>query len=174
MKKTLWENTSRTFSGDLEFGKIGERKVIKKLKSYRNVKEVRDISNTKRGIEDDIDIELLYADGHVSSVEIKTDTMAHKTGNIAYEELSHKNPGCFARTKADHLIYYLIHTGEAYVLNPEKFRNFITEMKCNIKKAKELNVRASRMGPRSFRIPSSNSKHYWYRYCGMQNQCSIS
>ncbi len=146
MKKTLWESTSRTFLKDLEFGKMGEKKVINKLTSYRNIKEVRDISNTKRGIEDDIDVELVYADGHVSTVEIKTDTMAHKTGNIAYEEFSHMNPGCFARTKANHIIYYLESTGEAYVLNPAKFRNFIQEIKNNKAKANKLNVRASRMG----------------------------
>lgn len=146
MKKTLWETTSRNFLGDLEFGKIGEKRVIAKLKSYRNVVEINDISDSKRGIEDDIDLEVLYADGHKSTIEIKTDTMAHKTGNIAYEEFSHKNPGCFARTKADHIIYYLYHTGEAYVLNPDNFRVFIDEIKHDTEKAKALRVKASRMG----------------------------
>lgn len=146
MKKTLWETTGRSFLGDLQFGKIGEQMIIAKLQSYKSVVEVRDISSTKRGIDDDIDLEVVYADGHTSTIEIKTDTMADRTGNIAYEEFSHKNPGCFARTKADHMIYFLINTGEAYVLSPENFRGFIKEMKDNKEKAEQLRVRASRMG----------------------------
>lgn len=143
---TLWETQSRNFLGDLDFGKEGEKKIKAKLESYRSVVKVRDISNSKRGITDDIDFEVVYADGHTSTVEVKTDTMAHRTGNIAYEEFSHKNPGCFARTKADHIIYYIIETGEAYVLSPKNFRAFINEMKRDTAKANMLRVRAARMG----------------------------
>ncbi len=146
MKKTLWETSNRTFLGDLEFGAIGEQRVIAKLKSYKGVSEVRDISKTQKGIKDDIDVEIVYSDGHTSTVEIKTDTMAHRTGNIAYEEFSHKNPGCFARTKAKHIVYLLYHTGKAYVLDINKFRAFIAEMKKNKEKASKLGVRFSRMG----------------------------
>ena len=103
---------------------------------YVDVDDVRDISNSNRGIKDDIDFEIVYRDGHTSTAELKSDMQAHRTGNIAYEELSHKNPGCFARTKADHIIYYLTETGVAYVLNPHKLRAFVAEMKADESKSK--------------------------------------
>lgn len=82
----------------------------------------------------------------MSTAEIKTDTMAHRTGNLAYEKFSHRNPGCFARTKADHIIYLLDHTGEAFVLDPKKFRAFIAEMEADQDKAKSLRVAWRKMG----------------------------
>ena len=103
--KTKWEGQNRSFKGDLRFGKLCEEVIRRFLMHYTNVDDVRDISNSKRGIKDDIDFEIVYRDGHTSTAELKSDMQAHKTGNIAYEELSHKNPGCFARTKADHIIY---------------------------------------------------------------------
>lgn len=91
-KKTLWETKGRSFLGDLILGKVGEKVIMSHLKGYRNVQDVVDISNTKRGIDDDIDMEIHYVDGHTTTVEVKTDTMAHRTGNISFEEYSHKNP----------------------------------------------------------------------------------
>ena len=76
--------------------------------------------------------------------------MAHKTGNFAYEEYSHKNPGCFARTKADHILYFVKETDMVYVLNPVKFREFIAEMKLDKEKAASLKVRPSGMGEGAF------------------------
>lgn len=120
------------------------------MNSFPSVAAVRDISDSKRGIADDIDFEILYKDGHTSTVEIKTDLMAHKTGNFAYEEYSHKNPGCFARTKTDHILYFVKETDMVYVLNPVKFRKFIAEMKMDKEKAASLKVRPSGMGEGAF------------------------
>lgn len=149
-KKTLWENQNRNFNSDLANGKKGETKIFTHLQSYKNITEVRDISNSKRGIQDDIDFELVYTDGHTSTVEIKTDMLAHRTGNIAYEELSHKNPGCFARTKADHILYLINETNEVYVLNPDRFRAFIAVMKTDAEQAKQYKVRSTYMGEGAF------------------------
>lgn len=144
--KTLWETKDRCFESDLSIGKIGEELVKRRLLAYRGVEDVIDISNSKRGIRDDIDFEIVYSDGHTSTVEVKTDIMAHKTGNLAYEEFSHRNPGCFARTKADHIIYFIYETGEAYVLSPSKLRAFIKEIKEDEIKARRYRVRATKMG----------------------------
>lgn len=150
-KKTLWEKKGgRTFHGDLDTGKYGEKVLAARMNSFPSVAAVMDISDSKRGIADDIDFEILYKDGHTSTVEIKTDLMAHKTGNFAYEEYSHKNPGCFARTKADHILYFVKETDMFYVLNPVKFREFIAEMKMDKEKAASLKVRPSGMGEGAF------------------------
>ena len=135
--KTKWEGQNRSFKGDLRFGKLCEDIIRRFLLHYVDVDDVRDISNSNRGIKDDIDFEIVYSD-------------AHRTGNIAYEELSHKNPGCFARTKADHIIYYLTETGVAYVLNPHKLRAFVAEMKADERKAASLRVRPAKMGEGAF------------------------
>lgn len=144
---TLWEKKGgRNFRKDLTTGKAGEEILRARILGFKNIVSVDDISNSKRGIDDDIDFEILYADGHTRTVEIKTDLMAHRTGNIAYEEYSHRNPGCFARTKADYIMYFIYETGEVYVLNPVNFRMFIAEMKSNPEKAEMLRVKAKGMG----------------------------
>lgn len=148
--RTKWEGQNRSFKGDLRFGKLCEEVIRRFLMHYVDVDDVRDISNSNRGIKDDIDFEIVYRDGHTSTAELKSDMQAHKTGNIAYEELSHKNPGCFARTKADHIIYYLTETGVAYVLNPHKLRAFVAEMKADDRKAASLRVRPAKMGEGAF------------------------
>lgn len=145
-KKTLWQASRRNFLRDRNIGHAGEVRIKNHMAHYRNVTEVRDISTSKRGIADDIDFEIVYDDGHVSTLEVKTDLMAHETGNLVYEELSNNNPGCFARTKADHIAYMLEATGETYILHPERFRSLIAEIKENKDKAAELGIRATRMG----------------------------
>lgn len=148
---TLWKKRGgRNFCKDLKTGKDGEEIIRKRLLAFPSVIDVRDISNSKRGIDDDIDFEIVYKDGHTSTVEIKTDLMAHNTGNFAYEEYSHRNPGCFARTKADHILYFLYETGEVYVLNPVKFRTYISEMKQDKQRARYLRIRATGMGEGAF------------------------
>ena len=145
-KSTLWQASGRSFLRDKNLRRLGEIRIKNHMSSYSNVTEVRDISSSRRGIDDDIDFEIVYTDGHISTLEVKTDLMAHMTGNMVYEELSNKNPGCFARTKADHIAYMLEATGETYILHPERFRALIAEVKENKEKAKELGIRATRMG----------------------------
>ena len=149
-KRTAWETENRSFLSDLELGKKGEKRIISFLEKHKNVEKVVDISDTEIGKRDDIDLEVHYTDGHISTVEIKTDTKAHITGNIAYEERSHRNPGCFARTKADHIFYLLQKTGQAYVLNPNEFRKFIAEMKNDKESAKQFGIRPVSMGEGAF------------------------
>lgn len=146
MASTLWESMNRSFLSDLERGKFGEKVLFEYLQSRNNIKAVVDISNTEIGIKDDIDFEIEYKDGHKKTVEIKTDLMAHRTGNIVYEEFSHRNPGCFARTKADYILYYIMETNEVYVLNPDGFREFISQIKTDEVLRKELRVRPTKMG----------------------------
>ncbi len=61
-------------------------------------------------------------------MEIKCDFQGHKTGNLSYEHISSKigntvvGKGCFAKTTAKNIYYYLIHTGLVYELNVEELR----------------------------------------------------
>ena len=58
-KRTLWETQGRSFVRDLDYGKRGEERIARHLRKYKSVVDVRDISNTRRGIDDDIDFEIL-------------------------------------------------------------------------------------------------------------------
>ena len=62
--KTKWEGQNRSFKGDLRFGKLCEDVIRRFLMHYVDVDDVRDISNSNRGIKDDIDFEIVYRDGH--------------------------------------------------------------------------------------------------------------
>lgn len=48
--KTKWEGQNRSFKGDLRFGKLCEDIIRRFLLHYVDVDDVRDISNSNRGI----------------------------------------------------------------------------------------------------------------------------
>lgn len=58
-ERTLWETQGRSFVRDLDYGKKGEERIARHLRKYKSVVDVRDISNTRRGIDDDIDFEIV-------------------------------------------------------------------------------------------------------------------
>ena len=105
-KYSAWAKENRSFKTDLEAGKNGENTIYKYLKNLPDTKDVEDISNTPRGIEDDIDFEVM-SETETYTVELKTDLKAGRTGNLPFEKYSHGNPGCLWRTKADYVIFYL-------------------------------------------------------------------
>ena len=51
-ERTLWETQGRSFVRDLDYGKKGEERIARHLRKYKSVVNVRDISNTRRGIDD--------------------------------------------------------------------------------------------------------------------------
>lgn len=77
-KKTLWEKKGgRTFHGDLDTGKYGEKVLSARMNSFPSVVAVRDISDSKRGIADDIDFEILYKDGDIHPLLKSKQTLWH-------------------------------------------------------------------------------------------------
>ena len=117
----LRESTS--FRNDVNtIGPIGENR-LKEIFGSKCVYE--DISDDKRFRIFDIDF-IKYNDGikdrervlnafyegysgasvNATTYEVKTDTALFKYRNMVYEELSHGNPGCLARSKAD-VVFYL-------------------------------------------------------------------
>ena len=100
------------FVKDLKVGEIGEKVVREYLE--RLGYKVENVTNIKEYQNKDIDF-IVKKEGFKTElpIEIKTDTLAHKTGNLAYEFYSNKyikSKGCFEKTQAKYIFYYLSKT----------------------------------------------------------------
>lgn len=113
------------FKNDIKRGETGEHLVWNLLNKYPKVRNVIDVRNDKRFQAEDVDFLVETTDRQFRYVEVKTDYMAHRTGNIAFEISSSGNPGCLQRTKADEVFYYLPETNTVHVLNVSKVRDYI-------------------------------------------------
>lgn len=114
-----------SFAEDLSFGREGEVIVRNLLESSGNFDNVIDCSNDKYFQEKDIDLLALAMDGHIAKYEVKTDRMAHETGNIAFETKTSGNIGCLAKTEADFVMYYIEGDGRLYCFNAEQMRQYL-------------------------------------------------
>ena len=67
----------------------------------------------------------------VTAYEIKTDTQIGRTRNILYEEMSHTNPGCMARTLSNYIVYAGIDfnksINEAYLIKTLDLRRYVLD-----------------------------------------------
>ena len=124
------------FEQDIEVGKIGE-KVAKEilLKSPKTI-SVIDCSNDKFFQKLDIDLLVETTDGLVLKYEIKTDTMANITGNLVWEDTTSGNIGCFEKTRADYMLYYLLETDELFGFWIKSMRKYVHNNKRYLKKVK--------------------------------------
>lgn len=120
------------FLKDLDTGKIGEDIVFNFLKTNKTTKNIVDVRFDKFFQSLDVDFIQETNNNEVRKIEVKTDTMAHKTGNLAYEHISNKyynTIGCFEKTKADYIFYYLTETKELYILHTDTLRSYISNNK---------------------------------------------
>lgn len=79
------------------------------------------------------------------SFEIKSDFMAHRTGNIAIEiECRGKDSG-IRTTKSDHWVYKIIKPDIIIILNTAKLRKFVDENMSNYKVIMGGDDRSSKM-----------------------------
>ena len=114
-----------SFAEDLSFGREGEVIVRNLLESSGNFDYVIDCSNDKYFQDKDIDLLALATDGHIAKYEVKTDRIAHETGNIAFEIKTSGNIGCLAKTEADFVMYYIEGNGRLYCFNAEQMRRYL-------------------------------------------------
>lgn len=118
-----------SFADDLETGKEGERIVRSLLEASAKVEGIIDCSSDKYFQAKDIDLMAELTDGRVIKYEVKTDTMAHETGNIVWEQTSSGNVGCLARCEADCIMYYLRGNGALYWFWTDEMRKYIAHTK---------------------------------------------
>lgn len=118
--------THTKFDDDIQNGGIGEHVVWNFLVNNDNVSSVIDVRKIKRFQENDVDFLVTAADKETMKyIEVKTDFKADLTGNLVYELTTSGNVGCFEKTKADYIYYYLPNSQTLYVINAIKLRAFV-------------------------------------------------
>lgn len=131
----------RTFDQSKEIGDIGQ-KAFKELLIQKGNKEVSlaqfteklvmdeegfftDVSKTPEFYEPDIDVILCTAPRNYIRLEIKTDTLTFKTGNVFFETKLASHAGWGLRSKADYIIYYLPQSKVFYAINLLALREYV-------------------------------------------------
>ena len=97
------------------------------LRSHSEQVEVADLAVQQA---EDIDFFFLNKNSERKSVEVKYDQQGHETGNFAFETISNEltpTRGCFLRTTADWFFYYLVATGDLYIMETESTRQWFLD-----------------------------------------------
>lgn len=79
------------------------------------------------------------------SFEIKSDFMAHRTGNIAIEFQCRGKDSGIRTTESDHWVYKIIKPDIIIILNTEKLRKFVEDNMSNYKVIMGGDDRSSKM-----------------------------
>lgn len=116
-----------SFAEDLNDGKKAEELVRFKLSQTGKFESIWDCSDDKYFQSKDIDILALKQDGQITKIEVKADRQAHRTGNLAWEQKTSGNIGCFAKTEADYIMYYVVGNGSLYIFQPKVLRRYIEQ-----------------------------------------------
>ena len=125
----------KEFSESIRYGEYGEHTIWNLLNKMEHTRSVVDVRKDKNFQEQDIDFLVEDFDRQFTPVEVKTDYKAQVTGNLAYELSTSGNIGCFEKTQARYIIYYLPRIETAYFVEVSKLREFVKATK-----PKEINM----------------------------------
>lgn len=123
------------FHKDNIVGQNGEYIIYNYLSNHSSTINLIDVSKDKWFQQFDIDFIQVTNDG-INKIEVKTDRLANKTGNMVYEIYSDKRfytLGCFEKTEADYIFYYLINTNILYIFDTQELREWVLEHQHNLK-----------------------------------------
>lgn len=122
------------FSESLKDGAFGEHVVwnlLIKLPGVRSIVDVRQDANFQQK-----DIDFLVEDfkRQFTPFEVKTDFKAHETGNVVYEMTTSGHMGCFDKTEAKYIMYYVPQLKEAYQIDVKAMRTYLYKVRPEEKK----------------------------------------
>ena len=123
------------FHKDNIVGQNGEYIIYNYLSKHSSTINLIDVSKDKWFQQFDIDFIQVTNDG-INKIEVKTDRIADRTGNMVYEVYSDKRfytLGCFEKTEADYIFYYLINTNILYIFYTQELREWVLEHQHNLK-----------------------------------------
>ena len=121
-----------SFNSDIQIGNKGEIIIYNYLLNHPSTDMLVNVSNDKWFQQFDIDFVQIDGDGNANKIEVKTDRVADKTGNMVYEYWSDRrtySAGCFEKTQADYIFYYLINTKVLYIFNTQELREWVHKHK---------------------------------------------
>ena len=124
------------FREDLEFGKIGENKTVKYLKSQDWIYEIEDVREDKFWQKHDVDFKITDIYSNIFKIEVKTDRQAHISKNVVFEVTSNKKygtQGCFIKCKAEVMFYYFSEVDELYYIYVNMLKDYVEENKNNLR-----------------------------------------
>lgn len=123
------------FHKDNIVGQNGEYIIYNYLSNHSSTINLIDVSKDKWFQQFDIDF-IQVTNDEINKIEVKTDRIADKTGNMVYEVYSDKRfytLGCFEKTEADYIFYYLINTNILYIFDTQELREWVLEHQHNLK-----------------------------------------
>ena len=118
------------FNTDIQIGNKGENIIYDYLMNHPSTDSVVNVSNDTWFQQFDIDFIWQDTEYNIFKIEVKTDRFADRTGNMVYEVYSDKrthSKGCFEKTEADYIFYYLINSKTLYVFNTKELREWVLE-----------------------------------------------
>ena len=124
------------FRADNQFGGLGENIICDYLKNLSSTKGLVDVSRDEWFQQFDIDFLQIDIQGNINKIEVKTDRIADRTGNMVYEVYSDKRTytqGCFEKTEADYIFYFLINTNILYIFETQELRQWVYDHQDNLK-----------------------------------------
>ena len=118
------------FHSDSEIGNKGENIIYDYLWKHKSTLKIVDVSRDEWFQQFDIDFLQIDIQNNINKIEVKTDRLADKTGNMVYEIWSDRRiyaKGCFEKTEADYIFYYLINTKVLYIFNTQELRTWVNK-----------------------------------------------
>ena len=118
------------FNSDIQVGNKGEEIIYNYLWKHKSTLKVIDVTKDEWFQQFDIDFLQVDCNGSINKIEVKTDRLADKTVNMVYEIWSDRRiyaKGCFEKTEADYIFYYLINTKVLYIFNTQELRTWVNE-----------------------------------------------
>lgn len=118
------------FHKSIIVGSEGERLIFDLLQSMSSIETVQDVVNEEEYRKIDVDFVVTTVKGETLYYELKTEPMAARTRNLFFEVVSNDNygtEGCFMYSQADYWMSFIPQTGELYILNTLKCREYITK-----------------------------------------------
>ena len=117
------------FSESLKEGESGEHVVWNILSKINEIRSVVDVRQDKHFQEDDVDFLVENMNRQFTPIEVKTDFKAQDTGNIVYEASTSGHIGCFEKTKAKYIYYYIPAAKKVHVINVKAMRTYLHEVR---------------------------------------------
>ena len=121
-----------SFNLDIQIGNKGENIIYDYLWKHKSTLKIVDVSKDKWFQQFDIDFLQIDTEYNINKIEVKTDRLADKTGNMVYEYWSDRrtySAGCFEKTQADYIFYYLINTKVLYIFKTQELQEWVHKHK---------------------------------------------
>lgn len=113
------------FSESLREGESGEHVVWNLLQKSDTVRSIVDVRLDKEFQDKDIDFLVENNKRQFTSIEVKTDLKAHETGNLVYELSTSNHIGCFEKTEAKYIMYYIPASKIVHMIDVRELRNYV-------------------------------------------------